>query len=262
MGGLTLLEKFEDKAFVITGGAGGVGGVIAEQLLHCGAKVLLVGRTQQKLLRLQKVLAKYSSAVAVFEQDVTGAHAAEAIVKKIYQCFGRCDGVICAAGSYISKPLLDLTDADWTQALNVNLTAPFTLGQAFARTWMRKKTTGCLIYIGSVHAVVADPLSVPQSASKAGLLGLTRAMAEACRASGIRVNAISPGAIEPDSGKTHSALQHARVTQKDVAQLVLYLVSDAAAAVTGATVDLFGQSRPFLAQQSHESLATQTLLGC
>lgn len=247
MGGLKLLGTFEQKVFVIVGGSGGVGRAVAQQLLLCGAKVLLVGRNTQRLLELQQALRQFSDAIQVFVQDITDAHAAEAIVHAVYAHFGHCDGVICAAGSYTSKPLLDLTDSDWAQALAVNLTAPFAIGQAFVRRWSKIQMAGSLVYIGSVHAVVADAASVSQSASKAGLLGLTRAMAEACRASGIRVNAISPGAIAPNSSDKSSDLQHASITQKDVAQLALYLVSDAAKAVTGATIDLFGQSRPFLA---------------
>ena len=100
--------------------------------------------------------------------------------------------------------------------------------------------------IGNVHGAVGDGHAVPQCAAKAGLVGLTRALAEAGRAYGIRVNSIAPGAIAPHSAQRLGDDLLGRVTQGDVAQLAVWLASPSASAVTGVSLDVFGGSRPAL----------------
>jgi NAD(P)-dependent dehydrogenase (short-subunit alcohol dehydrogenase family) len=102
---------------------------------------------------------------------------------------------------------------------------------------------GSIINITSIHGTVGDPNVVAHCASKFGLEGLTQASAEALREYDIRVNAIAPGAIEEDSGDRRGESPQRKVTQADVATLVVYLASDLGRSVTGATLQAFGSTR-------------------
>jgi NAD(P)-dependent dehydrogenase (short-subunit alcohol dehydrogenase family) len=131
----------------------------------------------------------------------------------------------------------------WDQTLATNLSAPFFLTQAAARAMVGQGRGGAIVNIGSIHGSVGDPNVVAHCASKFGLVGLTRAAAEALREFDIRVNALAPGAIEPNSpGRRGESLAH-KVTEADVATLVVYLASDLARSITGAVIDMFGSTR-------------------
>lgn len=236
-----------NRAAVITGGAGGVGFAIAQAFAKCGAKLLLVGRTEAPLQAACQLLAQSGAEAHYLTLDVTGADAASRMVHAAEASLGGLDILVNAAGDYVYKDILALTPDDWQRAIDTNLSAPYRLSQAFVARCIAHGRPGSILHIGSVHGAIGDANAIPQCASKAGLVGLNRALAEACRPHGIRVNTIAPGAIAPAS---HDIINHtvqARVSQGDVAQMALYLVSDQAASVTGACLDLFGSSRPVLA---------------
>lgn len=234
------------RVAVITGGGGGVGFAIAQAFAKAGAKLLLVGRTEAPLITACQALVKTGATALYLALDVTAGEAPARLCDAAQSQFGRWDILVNAAGDYVYKDLLRLTQEDWQRAIDTNLTAPYRLSQAFVARCIAHEKPGNILHIGSVHGVVGDAFAIPQCASKAGLVGLNRALAEACRPHGIRVNTIAPGAIAPAS---HDILNHtvqARVSQGDVAQMALYLASDQAAAVTGVCLDLFGSSRPVL----------------
>lgn len=178
--------------------------------------------------------------------DVASADAAQRLTESVDKLFGRVDILVNCAGVFVYKPLLDLTADDWATSLATNLTAPFVLTQAFGRQFVKQGEGGCIINITSVHGAIADANGAAQSASKFGLEGLTKAAAEALRAHNVRVNAIAPGAIEPNSAETPGSGPGVRVTQADVASLAVYLASDASRTITGSTIELFGVTRPAL----------------
>jgi NAD(P)-dependent dehydrogenase (short-subunit alcohol dehydrogenase family) len=228
------------KSAVITGASRGLGLAIAK------ARVVLLGRRPKALADVQASLTAYAKQVSVFELDVTARDAAERLVAHMREAVPRWDTLVNSAGAFVYKPLWNVTEADWQQTLDINLTAPFRLTQAFARDVMQTHGQGVVINIGSIHGAVADANAVPQCASKAGLVGLTRAMAEACRPAGVRVNAIAPGAIESESAERLSLSNATRITQADIAQLAAYLASDRARSMTGTIIDAFGLTRPII----------------
>jgi NAD(P)-dependent dehydrogenase (short-subunit alcohol dehydrogenase family) len=208
--------------------------------------VLLIGRTQAPLAQACTDLCARGGKAAYLCADVTASDAFARIQQAALAELGAIDILVNAAGAFVYKDVRALTPDDWHQTLATNLTAPFCLSQGLIAAWTDAQRGGCILNIGSVHGVVGDGQAVPQCAAKSGLVGLTRALAEAGRPYGIRVNSIAPGAIAPDSAERPSADLLGRVTQGDVAQLAVWLASAGASAVTGVSVDVFGGSRPAL----------------
>ncbi len=234
------------RVAVITGGSRGVGYAIAHAFVAAGARVLVVSRKADAVRDAVSRLCAAGEKARGLALDVNGPDAAQQLTAEANKAFGRVDILVNCAGVWVYKPLLDLTASDWATSLATNLTAPFVLTQAFGRAFVAQKAGGCIINITSVHGAIADANGAAQSASKFGLEGLTKAAAEALRPHDIRVNAIAPGAIEPDSPTAQGAGPRVRVTQGDVASLAVYLASDAARTITGSTIELFGVTRPAL----------------
>jgi len=236
-------SALEGRTAVITGGTRGVGYAIAHAFVSAGARVLVVSRKPEAVRDAAAKLGKNAHGVAM---DVNSPDAAARLTAEAHKLLGPVDILVNCAGVFIYKPLLELSSNDWATSLATNLTAPFELIQAFGRSFVTQKSGGCIINITSVHGAIADANGAAQSASKFGLEGLTKAAAEAMRPYDVRVNAIAPGAIEPDSATEPGVGPRTRVTQADVASLAVYLASDAARTITGSTIELFGVTRPAL----------------
>jgi glucose 1-dehydrogenase/3-oxoacyl-[acyl-carrier protein] reductase len=153
------------------------------------------------------------------------------------------DILVNCAGSFLWKPFLEMTGEEWQSVVDTNLSAAFHTTQSTARLLIDQERGGAIVNIASIHGSIADPNVVAQCASKAGLIGLTKATAEALRPFDIRVNAVSPGSIDPDSAHRRGESPRKRVTQADVASLVTYLVSDLSRSLTGVVIDAFGGTR-------------------
>ena len=235
------------KVAVITGGAEGLGLAIAEAYATEGAAVLLVARRPAALDAAQQQLRGLPGQCATLALDVTTPQAGEHITQAALQHFGSWDTLVNCAGIFVWKKALDLSFDDWQKTLDTNLTAPYRLSECLARHLIQQARGGSIINIGSIHGTIGDGNAVPQCAAKFGLLGLTKALAEAFRDNQIRVNAIVPGAIEATSSGRLSLSGAQLVTQGDVAQLAVYLASDRARFITGATIDAFGLTRPIIA---------------
>lgn len=234
------------RVAVITGGSRGVGYAIAHAFVAAGGRVLVASRTADAVQGAAGRLCDKAERARGIAIDVNGPGAAERLTAEAQSAFGRIDILVNCAGIFVYKPLLDLSANDWATSLATNLTAPFLLTQAFGRAFVAQKSGGCIINITSVHGAIADANGAAQSASKFGLEGLTKAAAEALRPYDVRVNAIAPGAIAPDSATVQGTGPGVRVTQADVASLAVYLASDAARTITGSTIELFGVTRPAL----------------
>lgn len=239
------MRSLENQSVVVTGGAQGVGLSVARVCLREGAHVLLVGRTEDKLKNAVSELASLGR-VEFFASDITQPASASQIVEVAKAKFPLHTLVNCA-GVFVWKKFLDVKAEDWQRTMATNLSAPFFLSQAFAQELVAQKSPGCIVNISSIHAHVGDANVVPQCASKAGLVGMTQAIAEALRAFDIRVNAIAPGAIEPKSSVESGSSPQKKVTQADVAELVAYLASAKAQSITGSVFNVFGSTRPIIA---------------
>lgn len=237
------------QVYVITGGGKGLGLALARAFAREGARLLLVGRTEQNLEQAVESLRATGAAATALAADVSAPRVAGEVMARCQADHGSINGLVNCAGVFVWRKVLELSPEDWERTIATNLSAVFYMSQAAARALVGQGNGGTIINIASVHGEVGDSNVVPQCAAKAGVLGLTQAMAEALREHGVRVNALSPGAIEPNSHDRFSRTLGQKVTQADLARVAVFLASEAASCITGATLDAFGVTRPIIASK-------------
>jgi NAD(P)-dependent dehydrogenase (short-subunit alcohol dehydrogenase family) len=234
--------RFNSKVAIVTGGARGIGHEIAERFFAEGARVAIADKafpdaTDERFLRHQVDL----------EQTVQ----IPALIAATLERFGRLDVLVNNAGVEFGGTFFDVTPEIWDRHLNINLRAMFFTSQ-HAAVWMKENGGGVIVNIASVQGAIFSPRYIPYTASKAGVRGLTSAMAVALAPHGIRVNAVAPGWTNTAMNKLGPGDEEAmkerlrliplqRIGQPaDIAEGVLYLASPQAAYVTGQTLTIDG----------------------
>lgn len=235
------MSRFQGKVALVTGGRMGIGHAIAERLRADGARVFTAQRGQDPMFE-------------GIEADLADPAAPAEVVDEIVARAGRLDILINNAGFMQEARAEDMTLADWNRMIAVNLTAPFLLIKA-ALPYLRA-TKGAIVNIGSIEGIGCNPMHAAYSATKAGLHGLTRAIAVDHGAEGIRCNAVAPGWIDtelsdvyidsmPDPvafraniGRIHPVGRTGKT--QDVAALVAWLASEESAFVAGQTMTVDG----------------------
>lgn len=234
----------EEKSVVVTGACGGIGRVIARAFADEGARVLATD------LDSAVDAAAGDSCIAHFAADLFTPGGAEAAVAQAVAKFGGLDVVVNCAG--ISEParLEETTEASWQRVININLSASWRICRAALPEL--KKTRGNIVNIASFAGkrgtLFGD--NAAYTASKAGVIGLTHALALECAQDGVRVNAVAPGPVETPMLRALPAEKRERLTAmiplgalpspQDVADAVVFLASARAAAITGEITDVNG----------------------
>jgi 3-oxoacyl-[acyl-carrier protein] reductase len=236
---------------LITGAARGLGRATAARLLECGATVAVNVRTQQRADRLAADLGERALGIG---GDVSDAADVTTMVQRVTDAHGRVDILVNNAAAVYSTRFEQIPESEWRRSVDVNLTGPFLLIQAVA-PFMKAEGFGRVINVSSLAGRSVSTLAgVHYSASKAALLGLTRAAAKELAPHGITVNAVCPGLI--DTELVHETATDERIemirSQRipaqrlgrpvEVADLVCFLVSDQAGYITGASIDINGGS--------------------
>jgi NAD(P)-dependent dehydrogenase (short-subunit alcohol dehydrogenase family) len=239
---------FSGRVAIVTGAARGLGRAIAERLYERGAAVVVNVRDQSRARAVAESLGERAIAIP---GDVAAEGVPAAIVEATLDRFGRIDILVNNAAFARSTRFPELSAAEWRQALEVNLTAPFILTKAVLPT-MKEAHYGRIINISSSAGRTVSTLGgAHYTASKAGMLGLTRAAAKELGKFGITVNAVCPGMI--DTELTHENASPELLerlaasypiprlgTAIEVADLVCFLASEAAGYMTGTSLDITG----------------------
>jgi NAD(P)-dependent dehydrogenase (short-subunit alcohol dehydrogenase family) len=245
------MGKLEGKVALVTGASSGIGAAVVRLFAQEGARVALMGRRRRPLAQLAEEVAADSLAVTV---DVADPEAVAVAVATIDNSFGAIDIAVNCAGIVMARPLEALDAGIWQEVLAVNLSGAFYVARE-AGLRMRARDGGAIVNIGSEFSVTARPSLVAYCASKAGLLGLTKALAIELAPS-VRVNALCPGAVrtpmledsqkllaenfDPTYAELRKHIPLGRIGEADeVAAAVLFLVADAPLA-TGAVLHLDG----------------------
>ena len=238
--------RLDGKAALVTGASGGIGAAIARALHSQGASVALSGTRREALDALAGELGERAH---VCPADLADPASAEALVEAAEQAGGPLHILVNNAGMTRDKLTLRMDDEDWRTVLDVDLGAPFRLARAVLRGMLRRRA-GRIINIGSIVGATGNAGQANYAAAKAGLIGLTKALAHEVASRGVTVNAVAPGFVvtpmtdalsEQQRARIAGAIPLARLGQPaDVAAAVVYLASDEAGWVTGATLHVNG----------------------
>jgi NAD(P)-dependent dehydrogenase (short-subunit alcohol dehydrogenase family) len=235
--------KFTDHTVLVTGASRGIGRSIALRFAEEGARVGLVARNEAQLAQTARSLAQLGADCAPVMADVRNPAAVQAAVQHAEAKLGPVDILVNNAGIFLWKPFLELTPADWDAVIATNLTGAANFCRAVL-PGMATRGRGRIVNVSSIHGMRGDANLAAHSAAKFGLIGLTQSLAREFRAHNIAVNAVCPGTVENKLDETGAADRASPLAEKlwprDVAKTVLFLASDDAAAITGATLEVFG----------------------
>lgn len=242
-----MMNRFQDKVVVITGGGSGVGIACQEKFLKEGAKVVLADATKESLIEAYTFQKEYASNSCVLMASSCVQEDMEKAMAHAKTQFGKIDILVNCAESTVEDNAEEMPLESWEQTLNVILNGTFLACRA-AVPYMKEKKIGRIINISSVAARGKWPANTAYAAAKAGILGLTRAMAVELASFGITVNSVAPGPIKirpedraafPDN---NILLEKEFGSAKEIAHGVLYLASDGAGWITGDCLDINGGS--------------------
>ena len=234
------------KSALVTGASGGIGGAIARALHKQGANVGLSGTRVEPLEQLKADLGERAH---VLPADLGDPAAIEALLKSADAALGGFDILINNAGLTRDNLALRMKDEDWQKVIDVNLTAGFRLARGAMRGMMKKRW-GRIIGITSVVGVTGNPGQANYAAAKAGMIGMSKSLAQEVASRAITVNCVAPGFIETQmtgalndeqKARIMTAIPAGRLGQSDeIAAAVVYLASPEAAYVTGQTIHVNG----------------------
>ncbi len=239
-----------NKTVLITGASRGIGRETALAFARAGYQVAAnYHQSYEQALSLCAEVRAFGGVCEAFSADVSCREAVFVMVNAVRSRFGQIDILINNAGIAQQKLFTDLTEADWSHMLRVNLDSVFHCCQAVLPEMIHRKS-GCILNVSSMWGQVGASCEVSYSASKAAVIGLTKALAKEVGLSGIRVNCIAPGFIETEMNRTLSDEDRALLFEEiplgtggspaDVAQTALFLASSAARYLTGQVISVNG----------------------
>jgi 3-oxoacyl-[acyl-carrier protein] reductase len=243
------MSQLANQIAVITGAGRGIGRAIALKFASAGADIACVSRTAENAEKVAAEVRALGRKAWAHGVDVADASAVAAAAEKILGEAGKVDILVNNAGVTKDGLLMRMSEADWESVLNTNLKGAFLFTQAFSRSFLKQRS-GRIINISSVIGLIGNAGQCNYAASKAGLLGLTKAVAREFASRGITVNALAPGFIETDMTAGLSAEMKTELLERiplrvlgradDVAEGALYLASPGARYVTGQVLAIDG----------------------
>ena len=234
------------KRALVTGASGGIGSAIAKALAAQGAVVALSGTREEKLAEVASTI---SGETHILPCNLSDSAAVDALVGQAADAMGGLDILVNNAGVTRDNLAMRMKDEEWDDVIRINLEASFRLARAALRPMMKGRF-GRIVSITSVVGATGNPGQANYAASKAGLVGMSKALAQEVASRGVTVNCVAPGFIEsamtdelPDAQKDQlkGRIPAGKLGQgEDVAAAVVYLASDEAAYVTGQTLHVNG----------------------
>ncbi len=243
-------KRLEGKTAIVTGGARGIGRAISVKLASEGANVvicdLVINEAAEKTIKL---IEEQGVKAAAFPANVTVAEDCENLFKQATEQFGQVDILVNNAGVTRDNLIMRMKEEDFDLVISTNLKGTYNMMKAATRPMMKARY-GRIVNISSVVGIYGNAGQVNYSASKAGVIGMTKSLAKELGSRGITVNAVAPGFIETDMTKVLSDDLKAEMVKnialgrpgqpEDVAKVVAFLASDEAEYVTGQVIECSG----------------------
>jgi len=238
------------KTALITGGSRGIGEAIALKMAEAGADIAVVyASSDAAAISVTEKIRSLGRTANCYKCNVADFNEAESTVKQILADFGRIDILVNNAGITRDKLMIQMTEDDYDSVLDVNLKGSFNMIRHTSRSFIKQKS-GRIINISSIVGLMGNAGQVNYSASKSGLIGLTKSVAKELAAKNITCNAIAPGFIETPMTEAMTEEVKERLisavplkrtgTPDDVAALVIFLASDTAGYITGEVIKIDG----------------------
>ena len=225
-----------NKIAIVTGGSRGIGRAIVESLARKGIKVIAnYNKSEEKAIELKEKLAKENIMIDIFKADVSKRAEVKEMIDFVIDKYNKIDILVNNAGISQEKMFQDITDEDWEEIVKVNLYSVFCVTQETIKNMLKNKD-GCIINISSIYGINGGSCAVAYSATKAGIDGMTKALAKELGPSNIRVNSIAPGGMDTDMNsylteQEWEEIKNETPLQKigkgiDIAKCVEWLVED------------------------------------
>ncbi len=240
---------YSGQSAIVTGASRGIGKAIALALGHAGAKVACVARNKEKLQETVATITAGGGTAVVAPCDVTDSAAVSQVIDQTIDTWGQLDILVNNAGITRDTLIPRMSDEDWDTVIETNLRSVFLFTRTASMPMMRRRS-GRIINISSVSGLVGNPGQSNYSASKAGIIGMTRSVARELASRKVTVNAICPGFIESEMTEALGPAIQDEVKKRipakrlglgeEIADAVLFLASDSASYITGQVLTIDG----------------------
>ena len=244
-------KQFEGRSAIVTGGTRGIGKAIAMELARRGANVAFnYARSADEAEKLKGEIEGLGVKAFAAQCDVASTEAAAEFVGQVKDAFGTVDYLINNAGITRDQLILRMKEDDWDSVIDTNLKGAWNFSKAVLRPMMRNENGGSILNISSISGVVGMLGQSNYSASKAGMIGLTKALAKEVASRKITVNSLALGLVETEMASEMNAEYREKILSQiplgrlgnvdEVAQIACFLLSDAAKYITGQVVQADG----------------------